>query len=284
MSVVRPRPSPPRTAIVTLAVLFAVLAAPSPAAAATANDGLSDAERAGEAVALHLVQDARSAAGLMPLTVVDAVGRAARGRADDMRRRRYFAHAGPDGTTAFALLDRSGTPWTAASEAIGWNDVPDAAGSASRVVADWLASPEHREILLAADRDALGLASALDPGTGRRTWVLLTVARPAPSPPRLGLRVVSVGRADARALRTAVLHWSKPAPVPASGSAPGTAPVVSVTVQVRPAGGRWSTVVRGSASATLRVRLRAPGAFEVRIRATGPAGAPGPWTVVRVRP
>ena len=281
MSVVRPRPSPPRTAIVALAVLFAVLAAPTPAAAGAADSGPSDAERAGEAVALRLVQDARTSVGLAPLAAVDAIGTVARTRADDMRRRRYFAHAGPDGTTAFDLLDRSGMPWSAASEAIGWNNVRDAIGSASRVVADWLASPEHREILLAADRDAVGLASALDPGTGRRTWVLLTVARPAPAPPRLGLRVVSVGPADPRALRTAVLRWSSPAPVPAT-DAPA-APVVSVTVQVRPAGGRWSTVVRGGASNTLRIRLRAPGAFEVRIRASGPAGTPGPWTVVRVR-
>jgi hypothetical protein len=196
-----------------------------------------------------------------------------------MRDRGYFAHVGPDGTDAFDLLDRSGLVWSAASEVIGWNTVDDAGGSAARVIADWLASPEHREILLAGDRDVIGLASVVDASTGRRTWVAVLVAVPPSVPPAVSVRILRVGRPDAAGTRPVTVAWA-----PRATQAAPSAPVLSVTVQVRRAGGRWTTAVAAAARATLRVRVRAPGAFEVRVRARGPGGTTGPWSLVRVRP
>jgi uncharacterized protein YkwD len=270
------RPRPRRATVAALALLLAALALAVPATASTARAAASSDERAAESLALRLIGDARAAAGLPALRADGAVEAISRGRADDMRAHAYFAHTAPDGTTAFDMLDRSGYPWSAASEAIGWNDEPEPGASAARVVRDWLASDEHRGILLARDRDTIGLASAIDGGTGRRTWVLVVVARSTPTPPGLALRVVRMGSRDASGTRLATLRWSA---LPAATSAA----VVGVTVQVRPSGGRWSTVVQGRASATLRVRLRAPGIFEIRIRARGPAGTVGPWSAVRVR-
>ncbi len=259
-----------------LALLLAALALALPATARTARASGPADQGAAEALAVRLIGDARAAAGLPALHADAAVEAVARARADDMRTARYFAHVAPDGTTAFDLLDRSGYAWSAASEAIGWNDEPGAVASAERVVHDWLASDEHIGIVLAPDRDTIGLASAVDAATGRRTWVLLVVERSAAAPPGLDLRVVRVGARDAAGARLATLRWSaRPAAAPA--------PVVGVTVQVRPAGGRWATVVQGRAPATLRVRLRVGAAFEIRIRARGPAGTVGPWSVVRVR-
>ena len=259
-----------------LALLLAALALTVPATVRTVRAGGAADERAAEALAVRLIGDARSAAALPALRTDGVVQGIARARADDMCARRYFAHTAPDGTTAFDLLDRSGYPWSAASEAIGWNDEPEPGASAARVVRDWLASGEHRGILLAGDRDRIGLASAIDQGTGRRTWVLVVVTRSTPTPPGLDLRVVRMGGRDASGARLATLRWS-------ARPAAATVSVIGVTVQVRPSGGRWVTVVQGHAPATLLVRLRAPGTFEIRIRARGPAGTLGPWSAVRVR-
>jgi uncharacterized protein YkwD len=249
---------------------FATASAATPAAATSA------AEHDAEALALRLVGEARSEAGLAPLRSSAPVAAIARARAADMRDRGYFAHLSPDGTDAFDLLDRSGLAWSAGSEVIGWNTVDDPDGSAARVVADWLASPEHREILLAGDRDAIGLASVVDASTGRRTWVAVLVAVPPPAPPAVSVRVLRVGRPDSAGTRPVMVAWAP--------RATQAAPVVSVTVQVRRAGGRWATAFAATARATLRVRVRAPGAFEVRVRARGPGGTTGPWSLVRVRP
>jgi uncharacterized protein YkwD len=276
MSVTPAHPRPLRASAAVLALIIAVLAVTLPATARTAMASGPADERAAEAFAVRLIADARASVGLPALRVDAAVEGIARARADDMRAHDYFAHTAPDGTTAFDLLDRSGYPWSAASEAIGWNDAAQPEASAARVVRDWLASGEHRGILLAGDRDTIGLASAIDQVTGRRTWVLVVVDRVTPAPPGLDLRIVRVGSRDASGARLATLRWSA---LPAAEAVP----VVGVTVQVRPSGGRWSTVVQGRASATLRVRVRAPGTFEIRIRARGPAGAVGPWSAVRVR-
>ncbi len=270
------RPTAVRTLAASLALVLAFLVVPwHPAASAVPT---VDAQRAAEALAVRLVGDARVAAGLRPLRADPAVEAIARARAVDMRTRGYFGHTSPDGATAFDLLDRAGVAWQAASEAIGWNDVRDVDGSAARIVADWLASPEHRDILLATDRDRIGIAVAADSASGRFTWVAVLIAALAPALPPVAVRVVRLGGQDGSGRRIATLAWT----ARASRSA-AVLPVVSVTVQVRPAGGRWATVAR-TARRTIRVRVRAPAAFDVRVQPRGPAGVLGPWTVVRVRP
>lgn len=293
-----PRSAAALLAILSLSTLILATATPAPAraaaspgeAAASTTDPAttpppsapSEAERHAEALAVRLIGDARTRSGLPQLRPSSEAGEAARARATDMRDRGYFAHVSPEGTDVFDLLDRSGAAWTAGSEAIGWNTVGDADGSAARVVADWLASPEHRAILLAGDRDAIGLASATDAATGRRTWVAVLVAVPPPAPPAVSVRIVRVGRPDAAGTRVVTVAWT-----PRAGSTTSAAvdrPVASVTVQVRRAGGTWATAVAATARTTIRIRVRAPGPFDVRVRARGPGGTGGPWSVARFRP
>lgn len=265
-----------RALAVAVALALAYLAALSlPAAAA---GPAPDPQQAAEALAVRLVDRARATAGLPPLLGDAAVEAVARARAADMRMRGYFGHASTDGTTAFDLLDRAHVAWQAASEVIGWNDVRAADGSAARVVADWLASPEHRVVLLATDRDRIGVAVSVDPDGGRFTWVAVLIAAASPAPPSLDLRVVRLDGRGGAGGRIATLTWT-----PRASRSAALAPVASVIVQVRPAGGRWATVTRTSRR-TIRIQVHAPAAFDVRIQPRGPTGVVGPWTVVRVRP
>ena len=94
----------------------------------------------------------RSAKGLEPLRLNDALCAAAGDRVDDMLDKRYFDHVSPDGVQPFVWAKRRGYDYRAIGEnlAVGYR------GTA--VVNGWMRSPGHRANILGSAFDEVGIA------------------------------------------------------------------------------------------------------------------------------
>jgi uncharacterized protein YkwD len=238
----------------------------------------ADPERAAELQALDLITNARAAVGLVPFRVDTRLRAIARARSTDMRDRRYFAHETPDGRSVFDMLGESAIAWTSAGEVIAWNDVPDPGVSAERTVRDWLASPAHRDILLEADLNYVGLAAALDPLTGRRTWTAVAIRGPDRTPPVARLHVDFIEPSPAG--RAVALSWSG-ADIPLSVGAAG---LRDFTLQVRTGTGPWRPVLRATTRTHSHATIPLGVGAVFRVRAIDRSGNIGAWATVRVEP
>ena len=129
-----------------LAVFLVVFAILLPATAAQAR-GLTSPERS----LLGTMNAARASNGLAPLRVDFHLVRAARGHSADMMRRQYFAHGAVAGRAVSA-----GALGPLFGEDLAW-----ATGMTPQWVVDhWLASPEHRAVLLRPGFRRVGLGIA----------------------------------------------------------------------------------------------------------------------------
>jgi len=243
-----------------------------------AVDVAADPERDAERHALDLIADARRAAGLVPFRVDTRLRAIARERSTDMRDRRYFAHETPGGRTVFDMLGASGIAWTSAGEVIAWNDVPDPSASAEWTVREWLASPAHRDILLESDLNYVGIASALDPLTSRRTWTADAIRGPDRTPPVARLRVDAI--APSPAGLTVALSWSGED----VALSVGAAGLRDFTLQVRTGTGPWRPVLRATTRKHHRVTIPVGVEAVFRIRAIDRSGNIGAWATARVEP
>lgn len=102
-----------------------------------------------EARMLELLNEERAAAGLPPLAADPALAEVARGHAQDMFARGYFAHVSPEGRTPFDRMDEAGVSYMAAGENLAL------APTIERAHAGLMDSPAHRENIL---RPAFGRA------------------------------------------------------------------------------------------------------------------------------
>lgn len=123
---------------------------------------------------LDLINGYRQAQGLQTLSWNDRLAAAAAAHNDDMVRRDYFGHCGPDGTCLPARLAAAGYEFRAAAENL-------AAGQRTplAVLRAWQGSPGHDENLLAETMAEAGLD--LDPrqaAGAQRLWTLV-LAQPA---------------------------------------------------------------------------------------------------------
>lgn len=110
-----------------------------------------------DAATLCLVNLARSAHGLRALHANLDLSHVAAGQANSMVRRDYFADARPSGPTLLSLVAVARYPAHAADFAVGQNIAWGTGSYATpaHIVAEWLASPPHREIMLSREyRDA----------------------------------------------------------------------------------------------------------------------------------
>jgi uncharacterized protein YkwD len=110
---------------------------------------------------LQAVNQTRAAHGLRPLKVDFHLVRAARSHSSEMLRGGYFAHGDFHGRmVAFRVLGPQ------AGENLAWGNGPYA--STQSIIAEWLASPEHRANLLHAGwtRIGIGIATGTFLGNG----------------------------------------------------------------------------------------------------------------------
>jgi uncharacterized protein YkwD len=99
---------------------------------------------------LQAVNHTRVAHGLRPLKVDTTLVRAARSHSTEMLRGNFFAHGDFHGRmVAFHVVG------PVAGENLAWGNGPYA--SASSIIAEWLASPEHRANLLHSGWTRIGI-------------------------------------------------------------------------------------------------------------------------------
>jgi uncharacterized protein YkwD len=106
----------------------------------------------------------RAAHGLRPLRLNQRLSLAAGNRVEDMLAKHYFAHVSPDGVEPFIWATRNGYKYRLIGEnlALGYR-------GADRVVTGWMNSPGHRENILTAQFDEVGIAiSSSSPSRGYR--------------------------------------------------------------------------------------------------------------------
>ena len=120
-------------------------------------------------------EDSREAAGDASLIVDPALTAVARWRSRDMVDRAYFSHDIPDVGNVFRQLDTDGYCYELAGENIGWDtDADDVAPAAIHQM--FLDSPEHRNNVLEARWDAIGVGS-FKAADGRKMWTVLFADR-----------------------------------------------------------------------------------------------------------
>ena len=122
-----------------------------------------------------LVNAARVEHDLQPLAASSTLSGTAQHYADWMAESGFFRHRGPDGQSPLAMrLDAAGyDDWTYVGETLaGGQRAPE------RVVAAWLASGIHREIVLQPEAREIGTGfSTAAGGPHRRYWVMHVGAR-----------------------------------------------------------------------------------------------------------
>jgi uncharacterized protein YkwD len=157
-----------RASIVLLALAAAPAGAPVTAATAPATPRVPVTVAALPALDGRIVAriDAvRAAHGLSRLALAPGLVTAARLHSLQMARSGLFRHESPDGTAFWKRVRRfygaAGYRRWSVGETIVW--LSPSAGAAD-VVADWLASPAHRAILLAPDWREIGVAAVRDTG------------------------------------------------------------------------------------------------------------------------
>jgi uncharacterized protein YkwD len=134
--------------------------------ASAAGAGVRTAHTSAATSLLQAVNQTRVAHGLRPLKVDTTLVRAARSHSTEMLRGNFFAHGDFHGRmVAFHVAG------PVAGENLAWGNGPYA--SASAIIAEWLASPEHRANLLHAGwtRIGIGLARGTFQGSGGATIV-----------------------------------------------------------------------------------------------------------------
>lgn len=117
-----------------------------------------------------LTNAARATAGVPPVAVDAAVQRAAEAHSADQAAMGRMSHTGSDGSDAGDRLERAGYAWRTWGENVAVGQ-PTPAG----VTDAWMTSPGHRENMLNASFEHIGVAVAHD-AAGRTYWTMVLAA------------------------------------------------------------------------------------------------------------
>jgi uncharacterized protein YkwD len=114
---------------------------------------------------LCLINQQRTLAGLPPLRLSARLASAAQRHTTDMARGGYFDHTGPGGDTVGHRIAASGYLPAGRAAVLGENIawVATASSTPTTMVADWLASPDHRANMLGAQFRDTGIGIAIAP-------------------------------------------------------------------------------------------------------------------------
>ena len=143
---------------VVMALAFALSASPLSAVTRTRARTTLDAVAIVDAMNVERAQQ-----GLAPLRLNTRLSLAAVDRLRDMFAKHYFDHVSPDGIDPFSWFDKRGYHYTEAGEnlAVGY-------GTPSGIVDGWMHSAAHRENVLKAHFDEVGIA--ITSGSPRRPF------------------------------------------------------------------------------------------------------------------
>lgn len=145
--------------------------------AAVTEDKLAEVER----LVLARVQAERVKAHITPFTADTDLGKIARDRSIDMAARNAFAHANAAGENPYQIVAHSMPGFRGAigenimTDSVGASVDPD--GTATRVVAAWMASAQHAANITSTMFDKVGVGAAEKHGT---IYVTLLFSGPMP--------------------------------------------------------------------------------------------------------
>ena len=132
---------------------------------------------------LERINAARAAQGLPPLTESTALAQAARAHAADLSRNEWLIesrrwHEGSDGSSISDRLIRAGYRGARWRENVGWGF----GGDEGRMFDWWMASPVHRDAILATDVTEAGAAWLSALGSPWGYYWSVEFGRPAAAP------------------------------------------------------------------------------------------------------
>lgn len=133
-----------------------------------AGIGIADAaEFTGEEV-IPLINQSRSEAGASALLKNAKLTQAATAKANDMFKRQYFAHVGPDGNGPSYWIDQAGYDWTAIGENIAYGYK-----TAASVHEGFMNSAGHRKNILNSKYEHVGVAAVGGTYQGRSLMMVV---------------------------------------------------------------------------------------------------------------
>lgn len=121
-----------------------------------------------EGQVLQIVNQERSRAGLSRLTMNWELQRAARTKACDMANRGYFSHQSPTYGSPFDMMKSFGISFSSAGE-----NIAQGQRTPAEVMQSWMNSPGHRENILKADFDEIGVGYC----SRGNNWVQMFIGR-----------------------------------------------------------------------------------------------------------
>ena len=124
----------------------------------------------------RLVNDEREKVGLQPLARDPLLDRSAQEKCDDMVAKDYWSHDAPDGTEPWAFIGRYNV-YTTAGENLAYGQ-----RDGRSVVADWMASIEHRDNVLNSAYTNVGYARCEYPVTSKQGNNTIVVQHLADAP------------------------------------------------------------------------------------------------------
>lgn len=132
---------------------------------------------------IERINAARAAHGLPPLAESAALAQAARDHAADLSRNEWLIesrrwHEGSDGSSISDRLIRAGYRARQWREIVGWGW----GGDGGRMMDWWMASPVHRDAILAADVTEVGAAWLSALGSPWGYYWAVEFGRPAAAP------------------------------------------------------------------------------------------------------
>ena len=105
---------------------------------------------------VQLVNRARAAAGVAPVTEVSSLDSAALTQSYNQALQHTMTHTGPDGSNAGQRITNAGYSWSTWGENVAAGQVgPDA------VMTAWMNSPPHKANILSASFSGIGIASLI---------------------------------------------------------------------------------------------------------------------------
>jgi hypothetical protein len=125
----------------------------------------------GKDAVIKLTNDARTVDRLPPLkknALLDAV---AESRAKDMFEKQYLAHVSPSGQGASDIAQKVGYPYKIIAENIGSGMFL----TNRKVVDNWMQSPGHRNNILSAEVEDIGVAVVKGKMNGRETYIAVQI-------------------------------------------------------------------------------------------------------------
>ena len=259
-------------------------------AATMASDPVPQGIQAAEWKVLAHMNDLRAHHGLKPLRMAGRVRLVARDRSQSMKRLNYFGHVSPSGSSAGTMLRHRGVQHRLWGENIGWTVHMDLDWGTKWMVDWWKQSPPHRKAMLSRDYNFAGIGIARKGPKLLYTIVFVNRTKHAAFKKAShrkgsgGDRKAAVSgtirtpkaRVDkkrtTKSRRDVTLRWWGDE----RSRSDRTVRLRGFTIEHRPPGGVWKTVLRRTTRQHVSFDLN-PGMHGFRVRAQDRSGNSSDW-------